>query len=97
MSPNARDRACLYFLSLRTRPTSWIGSASASPRSTLKWRPQRGGCGSAIDPSRGRASGCHDFLIGTHAWMRADQFLTRDRGFYRTYFKRLRIVDPSTD
>ena len=39
----------------------------------------------------------HDFLIGTHAWMRADQFLTRDRGFYRTYFKRLRIVDPSTD
>jgi len=36
-----------------------------------------------------------DFLIGTHAWMRADRFLTRDRGFYREYFKRLRIVDPS--
>jgi hypothetical protein len=36
-----------------------------------------------------------DFLIGTHAWMRADRFVTRDRGFYREYFKRLRIVDPS--
>jgi predicted nucleic acid-binding protein len=35
-----------------------------------------------------------DFLIGTHAWMRADRFLTRDRGFYREYFKRLSIVDP---
>lgn len=36
-----------------------------------------------------------DFIIGTHAWMRADRFLTRDRGFYRAYFKRLRIVGPS--
>lgn len=36
-----------------------------------------------------------DFLVGTHAWMRADRFLTRDRGFYRESFKRLRIVDPS--
>ena len=36
-----------------------------------------------------------DFMIGTHAWMRADRFLTRDRGFYREYFKRLRILDPS--
>ena len=38
-----------------------------------------------------------DFLIGTHAWMRADRFLTRDRGFYRKYFKRVPIVDPSVE
>src|SRR5262245_32957095 len=37
-----------------------------------------------------------DFLIGTHAWMRADRFLTRDRGFYGVYFKRLKIIDPSS-
>lgn len=43
--------------------------------------------------SRDRVVG--DFLIGTHAWMRADRFLTRDRGFYRAYFKRLKIIDPS--
>jgi hypothetical protein len=29
--------------------------------------------------------------------MRADALITRDRGFYRAYFKRLKIVDPSSD
>lgn len=36
-----------------------------------------------------------DFLIGTHALARSDQLLTRDRGFYRRYFKSLRVLDPS--
>lgn len=37
-----------------------------------------------------------DFLVAAHARERADQLLTRDRGFYRRYFSDLTIVDPST-
>ncbi len=36
-----------------------------------------------------------DFLIAAHALLQCDCLLTRDKGFYRKYFKNLKIIDPT--
>lgn len=38
-----------------------------------------------------------DFLIAAHAAAEADRLLTRDRGFYRSHFADLPILDPSDE
>ena len=35
-----------------------------------------------------------DFLVGAHARLQADALLARDRGFFRSYFKGLKLIEP---
>jgi len=63
---------------------------TASTQAGRYWRKYRESGGT-------RTRVISDFLIGSHARNQADRLLTRDRGFYRKYFSRLKVIDPSAD
>ena len=42
----------------------------------------------------GRERVVADFLIGAHALMQCDALITRDAGFFRDYFKGLKVIEP---
>lgn len=62
--------------------------AEAAEAAGLSWRSYKRRAG-----ERDRVIA--DFLIGAHARAHADRLLTRDRGFYRTYFRGLAVLDPT--
>ncbi len=73
-----------WSLYARRRP-----SALACPRCGARQNTRCEACG---EPIRMRQHIVADFMIGAHALVHADRLLTRDRGYYRTYFSRLSLT-----
>lgn len=63
-------------------------SAEAAVEAGRRWKAYRARGG----PRRDRVIA--DFLVGAHALHSADALLTRDRGFYRSSFSGLRVLEP---
>ena len=60
---------------------------SAADKAGLIWRAYRKNKGA-------RERVIADFLVGSHALLKADRLLTRDRGYYRGYFENLTLLVP---
>ena len=84
--PSFRDRAALDGTLQEIGATLSPIDSSIAYEAGLRWKRYR----SAGGP---RERIITDFLIGTHAVSAADVFLTRDRGFFSTYFPELKRPD----
>ena len=80
--PAFRDRAALDSALLELGATLSPIDSSIAFEAGLRWKRYR-----AADGPRNRIIA--DFLIGAHAMAVADVFLTRDRGFFSSYFPEL--------
>jgi predicted nucleic acid-binding protein len=88
---------------------AWFPDAKAAERALSKLRVDYSPLDSADALAAGRAwqgyrkaGGTRerviaDFLVAAHAAAKADRLLTRDRGFYRSHFRGLRVLDPARE
>ncbi len=81
--------AVLEDMSIRFSPLE-AKSALRAGEMQRRYR-QRGGA------TNGRARAVPDFLIGAHALLQCNGLITRDDGFYRDYFKGLKLIVPTAE
>ena len=83
LAPSASDRDILDRALRETGATLSPIDSSIAYEAGIRWKRYRRSGGP-------RERILSDFLIGAHALVSADVFLTRDRGFYSTYFPELK-------
>jgi predicted nucleic acid-binding protein len=76
--------ASLHAYGIRFDPVGEEAAVLAGKLNALYSRRRRGASGFVAD-----------LLIGAHALVQTDRLLTRDRGFYRDYFRGLKVIQPA--
>lgn len=82
---------------LETLEAIGIGYSPLEVRAALRagemQRRYRARLAASTEPREGRRT-VPDFLIGAHALLQCQGLITRDAGFFRDYFKGLRVIAP---
>ena len=86
---DALEEMGLGFLAIDQRAAIRAGEMQRKFKQRLSDR----GAGTAVAAASMRAM--PDFLVGAHAMLQCDGLITRDQGFFRDYFKGLKVIVPS--
>ncbi len=86
---DALEEMGLGFLAIDQRAAIRAGEMQRK----FKQRLSNRGAGTAGAAASMRAM--PDFLVGAHAMLQCDGLITRDQGFFRDYFKGLKVIVPS--
>ena len=89
-------------IATRIEPVDDLLDALAELRVTFNAMSEQASVRAGIMQHRFRARGgkrnervVSDFLVGAHALLQCNALITRDKGFFRDYFKGLKIINPA--
>jgi predicted nucleic acid-binding protein len=90
-------------IATRIEPVDDLLDALAELRVTFNAMSEQASVRAGIMQHRFRARGgkrdervVSDFLVGAHALLQCNALITRDQGFFRDYFKGLKIINPAS-